>query len=117
MQKLDIDDFSNILTKRSPLSERIYLLKDLFQGRSDDYAIRFENKDGKKGYRTARTFNSRSQNGDKSHPSRGSLHFTQHVVTEHISVKKTVAIYPVLTNGTRHFLLIDYDKGNWKKDV
>ncbi|HLR51652.1 MAG TPA: DEAD/DEAH box helicase family protein [Candidatus Avamphibacillus sp.] len=117
MQKLDIDDFSNILTKRSPLSERIYLLKDLFQGRSDVYAIRFENKDGKKGYRPARTFNSRSQNGDKSRQSRGSLPLTKQVLIEHISGKKTVGIYPLLKNGTCHFLVIDFDKGNWKKDV
>src|SRR5699024_6968257 len=80
MQKLDIDDFSNILTKRSPLSERIYLLKDLFQGRSDVYAIRIGKKDCKKESRTARTFNYRLQNGDKSRQSKSSLTLTKQVL-------------------------------------
>src|SRR5690625_7992599 len=64
MQQQDIGDLSNILTKRSSLSERIYLLMDLFQGRSDVYAIRLENKDGKKGYRPAHTFKRKSQHGN-----------------------------------------------------
>jgi len=117
MQQQDIGDLSNILTKRSSLSERIYLLMDLFQGRSDVYAIRFENKDGKKGYRPAHTFKRQSQNGNKDRQNRDALPLTKQVLIEHISGEKTVGIYPLLKNGTCHFLVIDFDKGNWKKDV
>src|SRR5699024_6748703 len=65
MQQQDIGDLSNILTKRSSLLERISLLENLFRGRSDVYAIRFENKDGRKGYKPALTFKHQLQKRNK----------------------------------------------------
>lgn len=113
MQQQDIGDFSNILTKRSPLSERISLLRYLFQGRSDVYAIRFESKDGRKGYMPA--LQSPSGNSDRQRGNTRPL--TKQALIDHISGKRTVGIYPLLKNNTCYFLAIDFDKGNWKVDV
>jgi len=108
---------SNILTKRSSLSEKISLLENLFRGRSDVYAIRFENKYGRKGYKPARMFKRQSQSENGNHQNRDFLPLTKQVLIEHISGEKTVGIYPLLKNDTCHFLAVDFDKKNWKKDV
>src|SRR5690625_2192793 len=92
MQQQDIGDLSNILTKRSSLSERIYLLMDLFQGRSDVYAIRFENKDGKKGYRPAHTFKCQSYNGNKDMLNRDALSLTTKLLIKYLLGVNTLYI-------------------------
>lgn len=68
MQRQDVGDFSNILTKRSSLSEKIRLLKALFLERLDVYAIRFVSKDGRNGYMLARRIECQSQVTNQKQP-------------------------------------------------
>ncbi len=117
MQQHKSGNYSNILTKKSSLSEKIQLLKDLFQGRSDVYAIRFESMDGRKGYMPARASSSQSQSKNSQQEHGNTLPLTSQVLIDHISGKKTVGIYPLLLNNKCHFLAIDFDGGNWKSDV
>ncbi|GIN73172.1 helicase [Bacillus sp. J14TS2] len=114
MHHQNMDDSHRILTKRSPLSEKTRLLRELFKGRNDVYALRWESKSGEKGYKPAR---------QKSHikydqtQNRKHLPLTDQVLVEHMKGKKTIGIYPLLKNETCMFLAIDFDKKEWKKDV
>lgn len=111
MHHQGMDDSDRILTKKSPVSEKIRLLKELFKGRDDVYALRWESKNGDKGYRPAR---------QKSPIKGGQIHnlpLTDQVLVEHMKGKKTIGIYPLLQNETCRFLAIDFDKGKWKTDV
>lgn len=97
-----------ILTKKSSLNEKIDLLRSLFKGRTDVYALRWESEDGSKGYAPAYVSHGRS---------RKLLPLTDQVFMDHMEGKKTIGIYPLLRDETCWFLAVDFDKGQWQKDV
>lgn len=111
LQRQDMGDLSNVLTKKSPLDERVKLYKHLFQGRTDVYALRWESSDGKKGYKPAR-----KQVPQKS-PDKNLLPLSDQTIKEHMSGEKTIGVYPLLQNDSCRFLAIDFDKRHWKMDV
>ncbi|MBO1006008.1 DEAD/DEAH box helicase, partial [Pseudogracilibacillus auburnensis] len=89
----------HILTNRSSSEEKIRLFQSVFLGRGDVFALRFQDADGKKGYRPV-------------YKSFGYEVLEKHLIGEH-----TVGIYPLLKDHTCHFLAVDFDKGKWKEDV
>ena len=99
--------------------EKIVLFRSLFRGREDVYALRWEGKEGKKGYSPAYTH-------DRNCPScfddwkkrsrcenRKFLTITDEAIRDHLSGKQTVGIYPLLTDETCWFLAIDFDGDAW----
>lgn len=114
---------SKIITKKSSLQEKIQLFRELFKGREDVYALRWESKNGAKGYTPACEFEWKKPLCQKPHikcsqcQNRKLLLLTDEVLIDHIRGKKTIGIYPLLQNGTCMFVAIDFDKGKWKKDV
>src|SRR5699024_10178799 len=94
-------------------SSDLSLLRYLFQGRSDVYDIRFESKDGRKGYMPA--LQSPSGNSDRQRGNTRPL--TKQALIDHISGKRTVGINQLLKNNTCYFLAIDFNKGKLKVDV
>jgi superfamily II DNA or RNA helicase len=102
----------------------ILLFMNLFRGRSDVFARRWESSTtGKSGYSPAcenewdkelcRKPKIKCQ--DCSHRLFHTL--TPEVIYEHLSGIKTVGIYPLLENNTCNFLAVDFDKKQWQKDV
>ncbi|ARK28662.1 TOTE conflict system archaeo-eukaryotic primase domain-containing protein [Halalkalibacter krulwichiae] len=102
----------------------ISLFMNLFRGRSDVFAQRWESSTtGKSGYSPAcknewdkelcRKPKIKCQ--DCSHRLLSPL--TSQVIYEHLSGIKTIGIYPLLENNTCHFLAVDFDKKQWKDDV
>jgi len=102
---------------------KIALFRSLFRGREDVYAERWRTKDGTWAYRPA---------GKKdwlavlaSHPdeqkrvdrqTRTLYAITDDIIRQHLTGKKTIGIYPLLTDETCWFLAGDFDKKTWKED-
>lgn len=98
-----------ILTKKSPLSEKVNLLGALFKGRHDVYALKWEAKSGGKGYRPVAI---KAAGGSRKY-----LPLTEDVFIEHILGEKTIGIYPLLKDNTCTFLALDFDKKSWENDI
>ena len=110
--------------KNQIIQERINLFSSLFKGRKDAYARRWESaKNGTSGYSPACKHEWHPTLCKKPHikcsqcMNKAYLPFTDQVVYEHLSGKKTIGVYPLLDNDICFFLAIDFDKGSWEKDV
>ncbi|MBW8351331.1 DEAD/DEAH box helicase [Bacillus sp. IITD106] len=113
----------NILTKHSQMNNKIELLQDLFRGRTDMYAIRWETEDGNRGYTPAcaiewqRPICQKPIIKCRDCQHRKLLPLSDQVLIDHLEGKKTIGIYPLLKDNTCWFLAVDFDKQNWKSDV
>ena len=101
----------------------ITLLKSLFQGRQDVYAVRWE-KDGKSGYMPAykvdwSEYNKHKAAGGsfKDYTKKEFLPFGDEAIQNHLLGKETVGIYPLLEDNTSHFIAADFDEENWKDSI
>ncbi|MGG0717678.1 DEAD/DEAH box helicase family protein [Robertmurraya massiliosenegalensis] len=116
--KKTVTDFS--LKERTAIS----LFMNLFRGRSDVFAQRWESStSGKSGYSPAcdnewdkeLCQKPKIKCQDCSHRLFQTL--TPQVIYEHLMGIKTVGIYPLLEDNTCYFLAMDFDKKQWKDDV
>lgn len=115
---------SNILssasvTTKSSTQDKIRLFQNLFRGRDDVYAVRWDGKSGKSGYspaciRDARNFFVSKAEAIKQ---RQLLPLTDQVIHDHLSGKLTAGIYPLLKDEACWFLAIDFDKTTWADDA
>jgi superfamily II DNA or RNA helicase len=101
---------------------KVSLFSDLFRGRDDVYAVRWEGRNGRTGYSPA---------GDKEWdktPSSGrgpkkSFRITKlyslsaEVIRDHLLGKQTIGVYPLLTDDTCWFVAVDFDKKSWEADA
>jgi superfamily II DNA or RNA helicase len=104
--------------------EKITLFRALFRGREDVYAERWEARDGQSGYMPASEKNwkallaSKPENRKKVHKkTRKLLPLTDQVLRLHLTGKKTIGIYPLLTDDTCWLLAADFDKKTWQDDA
>lgn len=101
----------------------ITLFRSLFRGREDVYAERWRTKDGTWAYRPAgkKDWNavlaSRPEEKKKvDRLTRVLYAMTADVIREHLTGKKTIGIYPLLTDDTCWLLAADFDKKTWQED-
>jgi hypothetical protein len=103
--------------------KRIALFRNLFRGREDVYARRWENADGRSGHVPAAVKDWKAIN--KSRPeqrkkvdqkTRKFLPLTEGVIENHLLGKETVGVYPLLPDETCWFLAADFDKKTWEYD-
>lgn len=112
-----------IFTKQSPLSDRIQLFMSLFSGREDVYARQWRGKDGKIGYSPVCENEwvggicgkPKVKCGDCPNPAY--VPYNESAVSDHLTGKHVLGIYPLLSNDTCRFIAIDFDEANWKSDV
>jgi len=127
--------------------EKIALFRRLFQGRSDVYPIRWENKAGKSGYspacandKFARKINLHSAAARRVRAMDGSnewkqgvcnkprikcsdcsqrslLPVTDQTIFDHLAGNHTIGVYPLLSDDTCSFLAVDFDKAEWQEDA
>lgn len=108
--------------------QKVDLFAQLFQGRKDIYATRWKNKQGRSGYSVAcanewqpiictkPTFvTKRSKCSDCRNRSFKPLDNT--AIFDHLSGKKTIGLYPLLSNNECCLLAVDFDKSDWQADV
>ncbi len=100
--------------------DKVLLFRDLFRGREDVFAIRWENKSGRSGYSPACANEwdpVLCRKPCSKCPNSNYLSLTNSIIEKHLSGKKTIGIYPLLTNETCFFLAVDFDKECWQDDV
>ena len=117
------------VTWRSTPQEKIALYRSLFHGREDVYALRYENpKNGKHGYTPACENKWKPGICDMQKTKcpkckyRRFAPLTDDAVFRHLSGKDAlcrdvIGIYPMLSDETTCFLAIDFDDGDWRKDI
>ena len=102
---------------------KVTLFRSLFRGREDVYAERWRTKEGTWAYRPAgkKDWNAllASPSGNRKKVDRQTrilYAITDDVVREHLTGKKTIGIYPLLTDDTCWLLAADFDKKTWQQD-
>jgi superfamily II DNA or RNA helicase len=104
--------------------EKVTLFRELFRGREDVYAVRWESPDGRKGYspKSERDWKAYyaakpedRQRVDKE--TRKYLPLTDDVIRAHLTGEITVGVYPLLLDETCWFLAADFDKKTWQEDA
>jgi superfamily II DNA or RNA helicase len=91
---------------QAKLRERLNIFNELFKGRKDVFAYRWQDKKGQVGYAPS-----------KNKKNNTYLTLTNQVIFEHLSGKKIIGLYPLLLDNTCWFLALDFDKEKWKDDV
>ena len=102
---------------------KVRLFRELFRGRKDVHAVRWESSDGRKGYTPkserdwkayyAATPQDR-QRVDRE--TRKYLPLTDDVLRAHLKGEIVVGVYPLLRDETCWFLAADFDKATWGYD-
>lgn len=102
------------LDRSSPSEEKITLFRELFAGRKDVYALRWENqRSGKSGWGPAVVggwANARK-------PGREYESFTPEVVEAHLVGAIHAGVYPLLRDDSCHELVCDFDGPGWALDA
>lgn len=122
----EVDQLSPLELESSRLStdDKIALFCRLFRGRTDVYPIRWESKStGKTGYAPACVNEwlagvcekPRIKCADCS--KRLLIPLSDAVIYDHLAGKRTVGVYPLLSDDTCHFLAVDFDEAEWKEDA
>jgi superfamily II DNA or RNA helicase len=98
----------------SPASadEKIALVRRLFHGRDDVYAVRWENdRTGKSGYVPA-VVGGWSRQGPKTY-----LSLSDEPIVRHLRGHESIGIYPLLPDDTCWFIACDFDGRTWELDA
>jgi len=104
--------------------EKIAFFRNLFRGREDVFAIRWEGKNGKSGYSPASLMDWRAIHASRpedrkkvARKTRMLQSLTDDAIRNHLTGKQTVGIYPLLPDDTCWFLAVDFDKKSWLADA
>ncbi len=103
---------------------RIRLFRQIFQGRTDVYPVRWVSKQGKSGYSPVCSNDRTSVCHKPTIKCSNCQHqrfepVTDDVIRRHLDPKmnRTIGVYPMLHDETCWFLVADFDKQNWQSDV
>lgn len=127
----NVADNREQLNKPMGMAELITLYRELFYGRQDVFAVRWDNeKDGKQGYspkcknewdRNICGKAMRIKGACKKCAYRENQEITNHVIQQHFTGtgrnSLVMGVYPLLEDETCRFLAIDFDKKNWQDEI
>ncbi len=111
------------INRSSDPSEKINLILSLFSGRTDVYAKRWQNKAGQSGYAPVCLNEWKSDLcGKPKVKCAGCAHksyriLDQKIIEEHLRGTISIGIYPMHTDETCNFLVIDFDDEGWQRDI
>jgi len=103
--------------------EKLSLFLSRFQGRTDVYAKRWENRAGRSGYSPVcknewdRLLCRKPEKKCADCDNRDYLPLDSSVATRHLTGQIVAGIYPLLRNDHCRFLAMDFDGDNWTEDV
>ena len=109
---------------RFSTAEKVALFRRLFRGRTDVYPIRWESKTtGMTGYTPACgnewlvgvCEKPRIKCGECNN--RLLIPLTDAIVYKHHTGKRTLGVYPLLSDDSCHFLAADFDDAQWQEDA
>lgn len=103
--------------------QKVRLFMSLFRGRTDVFANRWKNAQGRSGYSVA-CDNEWVQNichkpkvkcmdcaNQRFRP------INEQVIYQHLAGKRIIGLYPLLQDNNCHLLAVDFDKNDWKETV
>jgi superfamily II DNA or RNA helicase len=100
-------------------AEHIQMIKSLFKGRKDVFALRWE-KEGKSGYMPAYeidwyAYERHKIKGGTFHnfPNKKLLPLSDEQIIKHLNGEHFIGIYPLLEDNTSFIIAADFDKENW----
>ena len=102
---------------------KIQLFRSLFKGREDVYSVRWDSKNGRSGYTPACDNEWLSGVCDKPRikcsdcSNRKLLSINDQAIYLHLSGKKTIGAFALLTDETCWFLAADFDGDHWQEDA
>src|ERR1035437_3110326 len=109
---------------RLSTAEKVALFRRLFRGRTDVYPVRWEGKTtGKSGYAPACGNEWLADVWGKPRIKCGECNnrllipLSDTVIYEHLAGKRTIGVYPLLSDDTCHFLAADFDEAEWRDDT
>jgi len=124
VQQASANVFPPGISKNADEGEKIRLFMSLFKGRDDVYARRWENKKkGTFGYSPSclNEWNpgvcSKPKGTCASCTHKAYAALDEKVINDHLRGKIVAGIYPMLPDETCWFLAIDFDDGEWQKDI
>ncbi len=104
--------------------KKIALFRNLFRGREDVFAIRWEGKSGKSGYSPAGVMDWRAIHASRpeerkkvARETRMLQPLTDDAIRNHLIGKQTIGVYPLLPDDMCWFLAVDFDKKSWIIDA
>lgn len=103
--------------------QKIAIFRGLFRGRTDIFANRWQNQQGRSGYSVA--CNNEWLQGVCNKPRikcpecnhRQFSELSDQVIYRHLAGQQVVGLYPLRTDNTCYFLAADFDKGSWQDEV
>ena len=103
--------------------QKIAIFKGLFRGRTDIFANRWQNKQGRSGYSVACDNEwvqgicnkPRLKCQDCNH--RQFTEFNNQIIYSHLAGQQVAGLYPLMHDNTCYFLAADFDEGQWKEEV
>ncbi|MEI8029948.1 MAG: DEAD/DEAH box helicase family protein [Comamonadaceae bacterium] len=105
-------------------ADKVALFRRLFRGRTDVYPVRWQSKtSGNVGYAPACGNEWLAGVCDKPRIKCGECNnrllipLSDAVIYEHLAGKRTIGVYPLLTDDTCHFLAADFDETEWREDA
>lgn len=116
-------DTASAISKKSEAKEKIELFMGLFKVRSDVYARRWQNKEGKSGYAPACLNEWKPGVCGKAKircancGSKAYAILDERVIEEHLRGNMVVGVYPMFPDETCCFLAIDFDDAGWQEDI
>lgn len=120
--KIEFKSFEYKESIKLSTSEKINIYMDLFIGRSDVFAERWESKD-KSGYSPVCVNKfiygvcNIQKFKCKNCPNQVFKKLTKEVIIQHIKGEITIGIYPMLDDDTCYFLAVDFDDEDFKESV
>jgi len=113
---------STTVTVDSRPEVKVSLFRNLFRGRDDVYAVRWEGRNGKTGYSPAgdREWDRPPFTGrvpKKSFRITKLYSLSAEVIRDHLRGMQTIGVYPLLTDDTCWFVAVDFDKKSWEADA
>ena len=104
-------------------NQKITIFRSLFRGRTDVFATRWQNQQGRNGYSVA--CNNEWSKGICHKPRvkcqeckhRLFTEISNQVIYRHLAGQQIVGLYPLLHDNTCYLLAADFDKGEWQEEV
>ena len=101
--------------------QKVNIFKNLFRGRTDIFATRWQNSQGRSGYSVACSNEWVKRICEKPRikcnvcPNREYKKLNNQIIYDHLAGEQVVGLYPLLTDNTCHLLAADFDKAGWQE--
>jgi hypothetical protein len=114
---------NSLISDSFSLQQKVAIFSNLFRGRTDIFANRWNNQQGRNGYSVACNnewaqgicHKPRIKCQDCNH--REFTQLNDQIIYRHLAGQQVVGLYPLLHDNTCYFLAIDFNKGNWQDEV